>query len=420
MYCEGVLQVRLLGGAAAERDGEQLSLPPPAGRLLALLAVRLGSRDREAVAAHLWPGAAGAAARANLRTAMWALRKAVGDDVLIASRTTVGLRPEAVTVDIADCRRRAAAGDLAAAAVLCRGELLAGNAEDWAEAARRELREELAEVLDARAAAAEREGDAATAARWSRLCCALDPLNEAAHAALVRQLAAAGDRAGALVAGREVTTRLHDELGVRPGPMLRAALAEARGGPGDAAVLAGPAAARPLFGRAAELRTLMTAWTAARAGHGRVVLVTGEAGIGKTRLVAELAHRADNAGRGSRSAPVSMSAVRRRWPCGRNWCRSLPGPCRSHRSTPAGLPSWAGWPPKSPRGSGGTGRRRRCLRRSWSGCGCSMRCCGWWSGRRPAGRCSWWPRTCTVPTRSACSCARTSAGGWLPGRCCSC
>jgi hypothetical protein len=48
MYCEGVLQVRLLWGAAAERDGEQLPLPPPAGRLLALLAVRPGSRDREA------------------------------------------------------------------------------------------------------------------------------------------------------------------------------------------------------------------------------------------------------------------------------------------------------------------------------------------------------------------------------------
>jgi DNA-binding SARP family transcriptional activator/tetratricopeptide (TPR) repeat protein len=291
-----VLQVRLLDAVAAERDGEQLSLQLPAGRLLAFLAVRQAPHDREAVAAHLWPGSAGAAARANLRTAVWALRKTIGDDALTASRTKVGLRPEAVIVDLADCRYRAAAGDLAAAATLCHSELLPGYAEDWAEAARRQLRAELAEALEAQSAAAERDGDTAAAARWSRLRCELDPLNEAAHADLVRQLTAAGDRAGALVAGREVAARLREELGVRPGPMLRAALAEARGGPGALAFEAGLVAGRPLFGRAAELRTLMSAWTAARAGHGRVVLLTGEAGIGKTRLVAELARRADTAG----------------------------------------------------------------------------------------------------------------------------
>jgi DNA-binding SARP family transcriptional activator/tetratricopeptide (TPR) repeat protein len=291
-----VLRVRLLGAVAAERDGEQLSLQLPAGRLLAFLAVRQAPHDREAVAAHLWPGSAAAAALANLRTAVWALRKTIGDDALAASRTTVGLRPEAVIVDLADCRCRAAAGDLAAAATLCHSELLPGYAEDWAEAARRQLRAELAEALEAQSAAAERDGDTAAAVRWSRLRCELDPMNEAAHADLVRQLAAAGDRAGALIAGREVAARLREELGVRPGPMLRAALAEARGGPGAPAFEAGPVAGRPLFGRAAELRTLMSAWTAARAGHGRVVLVTGEAGIGKTRLVAELARRADNAG----------------------------------------------------------------------------------------------------------------------------
>jgi DNA-binding SARP family transcriptional activator/tetratricopeptide (TPR) repeat protein len=297
-YDGGVLQVRLLGGVAAEREGEQLSLPPPTGRLLALLALRPGAHDRETVAATLWPGAAGPAARANLRTAVWALRKAVGGDAIIASRTAVGLRPEAITVDLADGQRRAAAGDAAAAAALCHGELLAGYAEEWAETARRRQRAELTETLTARAAAAERDGDAAGAVRWLRLRCELDPLNEAAHADLVRQLAAAGDRAGALVAGREVSDRLRGELGVQPGPSLRAALAEARGSgvPGTAPSPAGPAAARPLFGRAAELRALMTAWTAARAGHGRVVLITGEAGIGKTRLVTELARRAENAG----------------------------------------------------------------------------------------------------------------------------
>jgi DNA-binding SARP family transcriptional activator/tetratricopeptide (TPR) repeat protein len=290
-----MLQVRLLGTVAAERDGEQLSLPPPAGRLLAFLALRPGPHEREAVAAQLWPGSADQAARASLRTAVWALRKAAGDDVLIASRVAVGLRPEAVAVDLADGRHRTATGDDAAAAVLCRSELLPGYAEDWAEAARRQLRAELAEALAGRSAAADRDGDAARAARWSRLRCELDPLNEAAHADLIRQLAAAGDRAGAMITARELTSRLQAELGVRPGPPLRAAIAEARG-PGGAAFPAVPAQVRPLFGRAAELRTLMAAWTTARAGHGRVVLITGEAGIGKTRLVAELARRADNAG----------------------------------------------------------------------------------------------------------------------------
>src|SRR6185295_12562470 len=146
VYNERVLQVRLLGGVAADHDGEQLSLLPPVSRLLAVLALRPGPQDRETVASTLWPGAVGAAAaRANLRTAIWALRKAVGDDALITSRTAVGLRPEAVTVDLADGLRRAADGDADAAAALCRGELLPGYAEDWAETARRRQRAELAE-----------------------------------------------------------------------------------------------------------------------------------------------------------------------------------------------------------------------------------------------------------------------------------
>src|ERR1700749_134842 len=150
VYNERVLQVRLLGGVAADQDGEQLSLLPPVSRLLAVLALRPGPQDREALAARLWPGAAGPAARANLRTgvlalgvagarapgvgagaagpaaranlrtAVWALRKAVGDDALIASRTSVGLRPEAITVDLADGQRAAAAGDAEAAAALRR------------------------------------------------------------------------------------------------------------------------------------------------------------------------------------------------------------------------------------------------------------------------------------------------------------
>ena len=132
-------------GGSGRRTRRRAGHAPTAGRPR-LLALPPGPHDR-AAAALLWPGSARQAARANVRTAVWALRKAVGGDPLIASRTAVGLRPDAVTVDLADCRGRAAAGDVAAAAALCRGELLPGFAEDWAEAARRQQRTELAEAL---------------------------------------------------------------------------------------------------------------------------------------------------------------------------------------------------------------------------------------------------------------------------------
>ena len=53
----------------------------------------------------------------------------------------------------------------------------------------------------------------------------------------------------------------------------------------------------PLFvGRVAELRQLEAALASALAGRGRLVMVTGEAGIGKTRLTNELSQRARERG----------------------------------------------------------------------------------------------------------------------------
>ena len=45
----------------------------------------------------------------------------------------------------------------------------------------------------------------------------------------------------------------------------------------------------PLVGREVELGRLRQAWAGARAGRCRLVLLAGEAGVGKTRLAAELA-----------------------------------------------------------------------------------------------------------------------------------
>ena len=275
--------MRLLGDIAAERDGEPVPLSGPHRRLLAFLALHPGSHERDALAARIWPDLP--TARANLRTAVWGLRRALGVDAVETTRTSVALA--GAVRDLDEIGPLIAGGDLSPLdATPC-----VGLDDDWVAAARAEHLRRCVAALDALAAAAP---DPADAARWTARRCALTPLDEPAHRVLIERLAAAGDRAGALVAGRELAERLRGELGVGPAPATRAAIARLRG-PAAGPPLP-PDAGSPMFGRAAELATLGAAWSAARTGRGQVVLVTGEAGIGKTRLVGELARRADNAG----------------------------------------------------------------------------------------------------------------------------
>lgn len=290
-----MLRVRLLGGVAAERDGAGLELTATIRRLLAFLTLHPGPHERDALALRFWPDATAGGARANLRTAVWSMRRELGADAVVTTRGTVGLDPHVLAVDVEDVVERAERGDQDAATALCRSELLAGVADEWAGVARVAHGARVATLLDGLAQRAEAAGDAAAAARWSRERCALTPLDEPAHSLLLRRLAAAGDRAGAVAAGRALTTRLHAELGVAPGPAVEGALAALRR-PDRPAPAPGGARPWPLYGRQAELRALAAAWAAARSGRGGVVVVTGEAGIGKSRLVRELTHRADNAG----------------------------------------------------------------------------------------------------------------------------
>ena len=289
-YRRCVLRVRVLGEFAVERDGERVVLSGGPARLLAFLAVCRGLHPRDAVSARFWPDSSPAAARTSLRAAVFALRRAAGDDVLAASRCSIGLSDE-VWVDVVECTRATERGDLTDAAALCRGVLLADLGDDWACDARAEQHLRHGAVLDALIEAARARGDLAAAVRASRQRCQLDPLDEPAHVVLLRLLTAAEDRAGGLAAARDFVERLRVELGVAPGPAIRAVLAELRGPQVTAPAADRTGGHRPMFGRSVELAAVMSVFSAARDGRGHVVLITGEAGIGKTRLVNEVAWR---------------------------------------------------------------------------------------------------------------------------------
>ncbi|HEY7622106.1 MAG TPA: AAA family ATPase, partial [Solirubrobacteraceae bacterium] len=298
-----MLRIRVLGPMRVDVDGAALAAPASrrAWSLLAYLALYPGAHRRGDVAARFWPDVLDASARQSLRSATWSLRRGLGSaaEQLVTSRDEIELGGD-VWVDVRELERLVAAGRLRDAVMLGDGELLAGFDDEWALAARADHRERMADVLETLAAAAERDGDLDSAVRWARRQAALDPFDEAAHRRLMTRLSAAGDRAAALSTYELLRERLSRELAVAPSPATRELAGELRREPAPAAaapaVVAAAARQLPMVGREQELARLLVAWSDARSGAGGVVAVTGEPGIGKTRLALELLARAAKGG----------------------------------------------------------------------------------------------------------------------------
>ena len=289
-----MLRIHAIGGFRVE-VGDEDRTPAAfdrAAALLAWLALNPGLHPRSAVAARFWPDVLDESARASLRSALWALRRQLGEEAngaLVATRDRVGLGDD-VWVDVGEAERLRAAGQLEEALALAEGELLPGLEDEWAFEARDEHRARTAAVLEQLAAASEEAGDLRRAADLSRRAAALDPLSEEAHRSLMRRLAAAGDRAAALTAFSELRTRLLQTLRVGPSEETRRIAESLRA---DAPAERVPAPLRRIdtqlfVGRTSELGRL--AHLRDRHGEGvGIGLIAGEAGSGKTRLAARFA-----------------------------------------------------------------------------------------------------------------------------------
>jgi len=326
------LELRLAGGFSVVRDGAVLSDGQLGSRksrtLLKLLAVeRPGLVPVDRIIEVLWADDPPAAAEQNVASLVSRLRGALGSDVILGGRPGYRLAgPPEVSVDLDmaaqycdQAERKLAASPaiaLAAAeqatALLSAGTALADEPySSWVDPARGELRELLRRARLAGAEAALGVGDVRAAVRYAEAAMAADPLDETAHRWYMSACAAAGEPAKALVAYAALRERLAEELGADPAPETQELhLALLR--PHPSQLPPSPRRSQPsrpsrptgstgptgpaLVGREAETAALREAWDRAVTGDPELVMIVGEAGIGKTALAEELAAEAATTG----------------------------------------------------------------------------------------------------------------------------
>jgi DNA-binding SARP family transcriptional activator len=262
-------------------DGSVAVLAPRDAALLAWLALE-GPTPRARLAALLWPDSDAEAARNALRQRLFQLRKALGLDAVVGS-VTLALA-EGLVHDLEE-----ADGVLGDAPPAAAGEFAA-----WLEQQRGRRRDRTRESLAELAQMAEDVRDWADALSHAQELLALEPQSEAAHRRVMRLHYLAGDRAAALLAFDRCEQLLKNEVGAAPSGETLALLAtiersEAAPTPPDGGRLPARVPAsmlRPprLIGRDADWQALHDAWDA-----GRIAVVTGEGGMGKSRLVGDFA-----------------------------------------------------------------------------------------------------------------------------------
>jgi DNA-binding SARP family transcriptional activator len=304
-------RISLFGKPALFIDGRLQPFRGPR-KAIALLAYIVLHRDRAlsraAVAEQFWPDdddtSARAALRRHLHRALSALPEPPpGLPWIVGDKVTLRWNPDAaLEVDTLAYENLCAAGRGEAAVGLYRGDYLEDFYDHWVLAERERLRELHAANLIALADTRRRALDYASAIAFAQSLLRLDPLREDALRLLMTLRFAAGDRAGALADFEAFGRLLRDELQTDPMPETVALREAIRANELDTLERGQPAAphmvppAFPFAGRGSALKALVHAWETAARGFAATAIVSGEAGIGKSRLIAELTALAETQG----------------------------------------------------------------------------------------------------------------------------
>ena len=260
--------------------------------LLIRLAVDAGRRlTRDQLIDLLWPDAPTARARHSLAQAVSVLKAKVGPEHVQIQKATIALAPGVVDADVAHLEARD---------VEIRGPFLDGFEipgavafEQWKDEWRAKLTPRVRDCLVRQMDAGRRIGDFASVERHAQALYDLDSLSEDAVRGLMEARALAGDRTNALKIYSRFAAQLTAELGAKPGgDLVRIATLLREGKPSVArSEAAAPSErlqqrfeAETLIGREREFAALYDSWLEVRHRDPRVVVLTGDPGIGKTTL----------------------------------------------------------------------------------------------------------------------------------------
>lgn len=295
-------------------DGQLIDAGSPTTRSLIayLLLNRHRPADRRRLAFTFWAGVNETAARRNLRQYLHHVRAALAPidaqgDLLLIQGSSVQFNPQAeIWLDVEqflhETRPEASAEDIEHALSLYTGDLLEDIYDDWCAAEREHLRQVWLETLERYSWILQSKGKIPKALAVVQKWVKAEPFDETAQQRLMSLYALAGERAKAIQAYHAFAQMLAHELDTQPLPETQALLQSIQSGeapleteplsrvlPRSGAPLSHPQslAVSPFIGRQKELDALQAIYQDAANGSGRLILITGEAGIGKTRLLQE-------------------------------------------------------------------------------------------------------------------------------------
>lgn len=321
------IRANLFGTFALWQYDEPLDLPKSASAraVLAYLLLHCGqAQSRNKIAGIFWPDMDEARARKALTQALWRIRKSV-PDILEADAQQIRIpENEGLFIDVrvfensvdasehldaaALDNQRTGAQALRQAVDLYQGALLEGFYADWVLVVRERLREKYLRILEYLIEFEKKSGAYTAALDVALKLAQADPYREAAHREVMRLYYALDRPEAALSQYETCFTILEEELGLQPDRQTRALAQEIalRVPHVQAPHLPKPSASvkpwlfdgarpaqLPLLGRENEREALTGFVEEAMRGFGGIVLIEGEAGIGKTRLMNEVIRDAE-------------------------------------------------------------------------------------------------------------------------------